>query len=209
MLVLLISSLGVHAQLSKDSVQKIIQPYHLGYSYYFDPFIGKPGYGAPWILTADGGAAAIGDNSIYKFDKNGKEKWKRTVKPQFGEIESQSVAEDKKGNLYFFMLSYNPKGYRGGAERIVCYERTGKLLWDKTLSKYTLMNNPTVSYIKQAEDGRIYMRGHVVTDHPEKDKDPVYRYWEGWFDSKGVLTQKDGESIDWKKAEWQSKFKPE
>jgi hypothetical protein len=40
-------------------------------------------------------------------------------------------------------------------------------------------------------------------------KDPVYRYWEGWLDSTGKLTQKANETIDWKKDEWQKKFKPE
>jgi len=206
---LLLAATSGFAQLTMDSLKKIIQPLHLGYSYYFDPFLGKKGYGGPYILTKDGGGAAVGDNVLYKFDKTGKEKWKHTVKPQFGEMETQGVGEDGNGNLYFFMLSYNPKGYRGGAERVVCYDKTGKLLWDKTLSKYTLMNNPIVSYIKTADDGRIYMRGHIVTDKPEKDKDPVYRFWEGWFDAKGVLTQKAGEVIDWKEKKWQTIFKPE
>jgi len=207
---LLFTAATSYGQLTPDSAKKIIQSYQIGYSQYFEDFKEKKGYGAPWILTIDGGAAAIGDFMLYKFDKAGKEKWKRTVKPQFGEMETQAVAEDKKGNLYFFMLSYNPKGYRGGAERIVCFDKTGKLLFDKTLSKYTLMNNPVVSYIKTAEDGRIYMRGHVVTDKPEKDKDPVYRYWEGWLDAKGALTQKVNEPIDWKEKKWMEKvFKPE
>jgi hypothetical protein len=208
-LALFLAGHALYGQLTLDSLKQIVQPYRLGYSYYFDPFAGKAGYGGPWILTADGGGAAFGDNVVYKFDKAGKEKWKRPIKPQFGEMETQVVASDKKSNVFAFMLSYNPKGYRGGAERIVCFDKTGKLLFDKTLSKYTLMNNPVVSYVKTADDGRIYMRGHVVTDTPEKDKDPVYRYWEGWIDAKGVLTQKAGEVIDWKKQEWQQKFKPE
>lgn len=209
LILLLLAWAPGYGQLSIDSLKKIIQPYHLGYSYYFDPFVGKKGYGGPYILTQDGGGAAVGDNVLYKFDKKGKEKWKRTVKPQFGEMETQSVAEDGKGNLCIFLLSYNPKGYRGGAERIVCYDKTGKLLWDKTLSKYTLMNNPIISYIRQNPDGKIYMRGHVVTDKPEQDKDPVYRFWEGWVDGSGKLTQKAGEVIDWKDQKWQAIYKPE
>ncbi|MFL5752586.1 MAG: hypothetical protein ACJ76F_04205 [Bacteroidia bacterium] len=204
-------SLGLsgYGQLSLDSAKKVIAPYRLGYSTYFEPFLEHPGYGAPWILTSDGGAAAFGNDALYKFNKSGKEEWMRTVKPQFNELESQSVAQDTKGNLYVFMLSYDQKRYRGGSERVLCYDKKGKLLWDKTLGAYTLMNNPTVSYISPLKDGRIYMRGHVVKEKPLEDKDPVYRYWEGWLDSTGKLTQKANEEIDWKKDEWQKKFKPE
>jgi hypothetical protein len=206
---LLSFTLNTYGQLTADSVKKVIAPYRLGYSTYFEPFIGKAGYGAPWILTTDAGAAAIGDNVVYKFDKKGKEEWKRNIKPQFGEMESQSVAEDSKGNIYAFMLSYDPKRYRGGSERVVCYDKKGKLLWDKTLGVYTLINNPVVSYIQPLKDGRIYMRGHVTKQKPAEGKDPVYQYWEGWLDATGKLTQQAGEAIDWKKDEWQKKFKPE
>jgi hypothetical protein len=198
-----------YGQLSMDSARNIVSKYRLGSSTYFEPFKERPGYGAPWILTNDGGAAAFGDNMLYKFSKTGKEQWMRTVKAQFDEMESQSVAQDSKGNLYVFMLSYDSKRYRGGSERVLCYDKNGKLLWDKTLGAYTLMNNPTVSYIRALKDGRIYMRGHVVKEKPLEGKDPVYRYWEGWLDSTGKLTQKANEEIDWSKDEWQKKFKPE
>lgn len=207
--ILLVSSLTAYSQLTLDSAKKVVASYRLGYSTYFEPFLEHPGYGAPWILTSDGGAAAFGDNMLYKIDKTGKEVWKREVKVQFDEMESQSVAQDTKGNLYAFMLSYDSKRYRGGSERVVCYNKTGKLLWDKTLGVYTQMNNPVVSYIRSLADGRIYMRGHVVKEKPIEGKDPVYRYWEGWLDSTGKLTQKANEVIDWKKDEWQKKFKPE
>jgi hypothetical protein len=207
--VFLLISTTSFGQLSLDSARKVIQSYRLGYSTYFEPFVEKKGYGAPWILTNDGGAAAFGDNMLYKFDKTGKEQWKRSVKPQFNELESQSVAQDTKGNLYVFMLSYDEKRYRGGSERVLCYDKAGKLLWDKTLGAYTVMNNPTVSYIRPLTDGRIYMRGHVVKEKPLEGKDPVYSYWEGWLNSAGVLTQKAGEVIDWSKDDWQKKFKPE
>jgi len=203
-----ISSLA-YGQLTMETAKEIIQPYHLGYSTYFDPFVEKPGYGAPWILTADGGAAAFGDNQLYRFSKDGKELWNRPVKPQFGEIENQAVAEDTKGNLYAVTLSYDPKRYRGGSERVVCYDKTGKLLWDKTLGAYTLLNNPTVDWIKPLDDGRIYMRGHVVKEKPAEGKDPVYKFWEGWLDKTGKFTQKVGDPIDWSKEEWQKMFKPE
>jgi hypothetical protein len=209
MAIFLITSLTGYAQLPLDSAKKVIATYRLGYSTYFEPFLEHAGYGAPWILTNEGGAAAFGDNMLYKFDKTGKEEWKRTVKPQFDEMESQSVAQDTKGNLYVFMLSYDSKRYRGGSERVLCYTKQGKLLWDKTLGAYTQMNNPVVSYIRSLQDGRIYMRGHVVKEKPLEGKDPVYRYWEGWLDSMGKLTQKANEPIDWNKEEWQKKFKPE
>jgi len=209
LVIFLVACTTAYGQLSLDSAKKVIAKYRLGYSTYFDPFLEQPGYGAPWILTGDGGAAAFGDNLLYKFDKSGKEEWKRTINPQFDEMESQSVAQDAKGNLYAFMLSYDEKRYRGGSERVVCYDNKGKLLWDKTLGAYTLINNPIVSYIRPLKDGRIYVRGHTVKEKPVEGKDPVYRYWESWLDSTGKLTQQTGEVIDWSKEEWQKKFKPE
>jgi hypothetical protein len=209
LIVFLSFGLTAKAQLTMQSAKEKIAGYRLGYSTYFEPFLEKPGYGAPWILTADGGAAAFGDNVLYKLNKTGKDQWRRTVKPEFGEMECQGVAEDTKGNLYVFMLSYDPKRYRGGSERVLCYDKTGKLLWDKTLGAYTLMDNPTISYIRALTDGRIYMRGHVVKDKPLEGKDPVYRYWEGWLDSTGKFTQSAGEIIDWKKDDWQKRIRPE
>lgn len=198
-----------YGQLTMDSLKKIVQPYRLGYSYYFDAFVGKTGYGAPWILTTDGGGAGFGDNVLYKFDKQGKEVWKRTVKPQFNdETETQVMAQDSKGNFYLFLLQYNHKLYRGGAERVVCYDKTGKLLWDKALGQYSPLNNPTVSYVKPTSDGKIYMRGHVAKEKGANG-DPKYLFWEGWIDATGKLIQKTGEAIDWGKPEWQAKFKPE
>src|SRR5688572_20401086 len=173
---------GSFAQLTMDSLKIIVQPLYLGYSSYFSEFAGKEGYGGPYILTRDGGAAAFGDNVVYKFDKKGKQIWKRAIKDRFEEMETQVVAEDSKGNLYAFMLEYNRKVYRGGTERIVCYDKTGKLLWDKVLGKYAALNNPIVSYVKPTTDGRIYMRGHVAKEK-KANGDPKYLYWEGWYDA--------------------------
>ncbi|MFO0357313.1 MAG: hypothetical protein ACK50A_10175 [Sphingobacteriaceae bacterium] len=209
LVILLFTGLIGQAQISADSAKKLIKSYRLGYSSYFDPFIGKAGYGAPWIISKDGNVIVFGDNTLIKVASNGKEMWKRTLKPIGDETECQSVAEDVKGNLYTFMLVYDQKKYRGGCERVVCYDKTGKLLWDKYLGTFTLLNNPTVSYIKPDKEGKIYMRGHVAKDKPAEGKDPVYLYWEGWLDVTGKLTQKAGEAIDWKQDKWQKIFKPE
>lgn len=206
--VLVMISSGSFAQLTMDSLKKITQPLYLGYSSYFSDFAGKPGYGGPYFPTKDGGGAAFGDNVLYKFDKKGKQIWKRAIKDRYQEMETQVAAEDSKGNIYCFMLEYNRKLYRGGNERIVCYDKTGKLLWDKTIGKAAALNNPIVSYVKTTQDGKIYMRGHVGYEMKENG-DPKYLYWEGWLDATGKLTQKATEEIDWKKDEWQKKFKPE
>ena len=203
-----VSSIAL-AQLSLDTIKIITQPYYLGYSTYFADFEAKPGYGGPYIQTIDGGAAAFGDNVVYKFSKAGKEVWKRTIRPQFSEMETQCVATDKQGNLFAFMLSYDPKRYRGGSERVVCYDKAGKLLFDKTLGQYTLLNNPTVSYVRSLPDGRIYMRGHIAKKQPVEGKDPEYQFWEGWLNSKGILTQKAGAVIDWSDGKWMKMFKPD
>ena len=206
----LLTALGytATAQLTMDSLKKIVQPLYLGYSTYFSEFAGKPGYGGPYFLTKDGGGAAFGDNVLYKFDKKGKQTWKRVIKDRYQEMETQVAAEDSKGNLYCFMLEYNRQVYRGGNERIVCYDKTGKLLFDKTIGKAAALNNPIVSYVKPTEDGRIYMRGHMAKEK-KPNGDPKYLFWEGWMDATGKLTQTTGEEIDWSKPEWQKKFKPE
>lgn len=206
---LFFASSMAYGQLTMKSAYDSIAKYRLGYSSYFQPFLDHPGYGAPLILTSDGGAAAFGNDELYKLDKEGKQEWVRVIKPQFDEMECQGVAQDTKGNLYAFMLSYDPKRYRGGSERVLCYDKEGNLLWDKTLGTYTVMNNPTISYIRSLTDGRIYLRGHIVKEKPVEGKDPVYRYWEGWLNSAGKFTQKAGEVIDWAKGEWKTKFQPE
>jgi hypothetical protein len=210
-------STTVFGQLSVADVRNLNSTYKIGSYSYHEEFIGHKGYGAPVIQTADGGGAAFGGwadekgscGLLVKVDKNGKEQWKKIVRPQFDEMETQSVVEDKEGNLYVYLLSYDYKRYRGGTERIVCYTKAGTLIWDKAIGTHELMNSPTVSYIRALPDGRVEMRGHIVVDKPEEGKDPKYRYWEGWINNKGVLTQKNGEVIDWAKDEWQKKFKPE
>lgn len=200
---------AARAQLTVASAKEIVNTYRVGYSNYFAPFLEHPGYGAPWILTRDGGAAIYGDNMLYKLDRTGKEEWMQRVIPEFNALESQGVVEDASGNLYVFMLSYDNRRYRGGSERVLCYDRKGEVLWDRTLGAYTLKNNPTVSYIRALDDGRIYLRGHVVTEDPEQGKDPRYHFWEGWLDSTGKLEQQSGDVIDWAKGEWQKWYAPE
>jgi hypothetical protein len=204
-------------QMSIENARNLVSVYRVGSYSYHEEFIGHKWYGAPVILTADGGAAVFGGwadekgscGLLAKVDKNGKEQWKQIVRPQFDHIETQSVVEDKAGNIYVFLLSYDHKKYRGGTERVLCYDKTGKLLWDKTLGTYDVMNSPTVSYIRALPDGRVELRGHVVTDKPEENKDPIYREWDGWLDNKGNLKEKVGEVIVWSKGEWQKRLKPE
>jgi len=213
LLILLFVNVTVYGQLTIQQAQDSLRKYHLGTSTYFDDFIGHPGYGAQVVTTSDGGAAGFGDGDygteIIKLNKNGKVEWRRKINKQFEETEPQCVAQDKAGNFYVFILNYNPKGYRGGAERVICINKTGTILWDKILGTYTLLNRPTVSYVNALNDGRIEMRGHMVKEQPAPGKDPNYRYWQGWFTSKGILTEKIGDVIDWKNSEWQKKFKPE
>jgi hypothetical protein len=213
---LMISSLSF-GQLTLGDARTEARKYKLGSYSYHEDFIGHAGYGAPLILTSDGGAAFLGDTGdstgsygqMVKLNKAGVEEWKQMIRPQFDEMESQSVAEDKKGNYYLFMLSYDSKRYRGGSERIVFLDKSGKILWDKTIGEYTLTKNPVISYIRTLDDGRIYLRGHVVTDEPAKGKDPEYRFWEGWIDNQGNITRKTGDIINWSDKKWETQFKPD
>jgi hypothetical protein len=211
----LLFNVAAYGQLTVDVVrEKAVIKYHIGTYSYHEQFIGHKSYGAPLILTSDGGGAAFGSGDegimLVKLDKEGKEQLKRIIKPKGNETESQSVVQDKNGNYYLFMLTYDETKYRGGCERVVCLNKAGTILWDKFIGSCNLVNNPTVSYIRALSDGRIALRGHVVKETPPEGKDPTYYYWEGWLDKAGKLTQKTGPVIDWKKQEeWQSRLKPE
>jgi hypothetical protein len=198
-------------QLTLKRAQDSLQKFHISSYSYMDDFKGHKGYGASVILTKDGGAAAFGhgDNGagIYKLDTAGRKKWEKFFTPQFTELELQSIVQDIYGNYYVCMLSYDEKRYRGGTERVICLDKNGKILWDKTLGNYTVMNSPTIQYMHQLPDGRIELRGHVVIDKQEKDKDPVYRFWQGWINAKGVYTQKTGEVINWSDQKWKNFYK--
>jgi hypothetical protein len=199
-------------QMTIQRAQDSLQKYHLGASTYFGDFTGHPSYGAHVILTLDGGAVGFGDGDegteLIKLDKSGKVTWRKKIKKQFEETEPQCVAQDNLGNFYVFILNYNPNGYRGGCERVICYNKLGTFLWEKILGKYTLLNCPTVSYVRALKDGRIEMRGHVVREKPVEGQDPKYHYWQGWFNGKGLLTEKTGDIMDWSNPEWMNKYKP-
>jgi outer membrane protein assembly factor BamB len=202
------------AQVTIDQAKELtVQKYHLGSSTYFNDFIGHAGYGAMVILTNDGGAAAFGDGDeglmLVRINKSGTEQWKRKITSKGDEMETQAVAEDKAGNFYLFMLVYDNAKYRGGCERVICFSRAGVQLWDKFLGPFAIVNNPVVSWVRSALDGRISMRGHIVTEPPAEGKDPSYHFWEASINSKGFVAQKSGEVIDWGKDEWKKKFKPE
>lgn len=206
-----------NAQMTIQQARELSNSYQLGSYSYHQQFIGFKNYGAPLILTKDGGMAVYGDGEVdgkacgvlVKTDKNGKEQWKKSIVKQFDELESQSVVESSTGNFLVFMLSYDHTRYRGGSQRVICYDKNGKQLWDKTLGKYTLANNPTISYIKALPDGRIALRGHIVLKEAVEGNDPVYNYWEGWLDGTGKLTQKTGKVLDWSDKSWEDLYKPE
>lgn len=211
---LLVTSNVTYGQLTMDMARdSMVRKYHIGTYSYHEQFMGHKGYGAPLILTSDGGGAAFGDGDegimLVKVDANGKEQWK-TILPQKGdESESQSVVQDAMGNFYVFGLVYDHTKYRGGCERAVFITKAGKVVWDKFIGSCQLVNNPTVDYMKALGDGRIALRGHVVKVKPVEGKDPAYHFWEGWLDKTGKLTQKFGDVIDWKDPKWQDLFKPE
>jgi len=130
-------SASTYGQLTLRQAQDSLQHYHLGVSTYFSDFLGHAAYGAGVNLTKDGGAVGFGDGDngleLIKLDKTGKTQWRKSIKKQFEETEAQCVALDSLGNFYVFMLNYNPAGYRGGSERVVCFSSKGVQLCDKML----------------------------------------------------------------------------
>src|SRR5258708_5489976 len=212
-ILLLVTSMG-YGPLTIDIAQdSAVKKYHISSYSYHEQFKGHKGYGAPLILTADGGGAAFGDGDegamLVKLDKSGKVQWKRIIQPKGDEMESQSVVQDANGNHYVFILVYDNAKYRGGCERVIFLNKTGTIVWDKFIGSFSLLNNPTVAYMRTLSDGRIALRGQVVTQSPPKGEDPKYLFWEVWINNKGILTQKTGAVIDWKNQDWQKFFKPE
>ncbi len=206
-------NIQAYSQLTFQQAQDSLRKYRLGTSTYFDEFEGHDSYGARINLTKDGGAVGFGDGDngleLIKLDKTGNVQWRKSIKKLYDETEAQCVALDNLGNFYCFMLTYNSKVYRGGSERLVCFSNKGVLLWEKMLGPFATVNNPTVSYVRTLNDGRIEMRGHIVKEKPLPGKDPSYHFWQGWYNSKGILTTKTGDIIDWKNPDWKLKFKPE
>jgi len=206
---------SARAQLTVDQARdSAVMKYHIGTYSYHEQFIGHKGYGSPLILTADGGAASFGDGDegimLVKLDKSGKVQWKKILPRKGDETESQSVVQDKNGNYFVFLLTYDNTKYRGGCERVVFLNKSATIGWDKFIGSCALVNSPTVSYIRAIDDGRVSLRGHIVTQKPPEGKDPTYYFWEGWLDKTGKLTQKNGPVIDWKKQEeWQKRLRPE
>jgi len=203
-----------YGQLTMEAAHdSAVLKYHIGSYSYHEQFKGHKGYGASLIQTLDGGAAAFGDGDegcmLVKLDKDGREQWKRIIKPKGDEMESQSVVQDKNGNYYAFILVYDNTKYRGGCERVVFFNKSGVIVWDKYIGAFAQLNNPTIGYSRALPDGRIALRGQVVKKPPVKDQDPQYQFWEGWINSKGVLTQKAGAVIDWKDQSWKKFFEPQ
>jgi len=204
------------AQLTIDQAKEATLQLHLSSYSYLEPFLGHAGYGAPVILTSDNGAAAFGDGDegpmMVKFNQTGAIEWKCKFPAKGEEMELQSVVQAKSGDYFVFALVYDNEKFknRAGCERAAYINKKGVIVWDKFIGSCAQVNSPTVSYIRALPDGRISLRGHVVKQAPPKDKDPTYQFWEGWINSKGVMTQKAGAVIDWKKTEeWQSRLKPE
>lgn len=213
-IVFLLAVTSAYGQLTLDMAgDSTVRKFHLGQYSYHEQFKGYKGYGAPLILTADGGAAAFGNGDegimLVKLTNEGRIQWKRTIKPLGDESEAQSVVQDRLGNYYVFILVHDRTKGRAGCERVIFFNKTGTVVWEKFLDACSLLNNPTVSYIRSLSDGRIALRGHVVTEKPAEGKDPRYHFWEGWLNSKGILTQKKGSVIDWSNKEWEKKFRPE
>jgi len=210
---------SIHAQdatlqvLTLSNVKTIAREHNYRSYSYHEEFEGHEGYAAPVILIADGGAVFFGDTeesvNVVKLNKNGEVEWKAPIITKFDEMETQSVIQDQNGNYFAFVISYNYGKYRGGSERVIHLNEEGKILWDKTLGDYTLMNNPHCSYIHLLEDGRLALRGHIVTEPQEKGDDPEYHFWEGWLNNKGDITQEIGDVIDWSDPGWKNFFKVE
>ena len=206
-LFLLSTTIGF-SQISIKDAKTMAKNYNMiSYSYH-QPFEGHKGYAAPIIITNNNGILFFGNTkengipSLMHLNSTGELVWTTPILKKHDEMEIQSVVQDLDGNFYAFLLSYKYSAYRGGSERVIKLDSTGKIKWDIILGEYGLVNSPHCSYIKLHEDGRISLRGHVVTDKAVEGKDPEYKSWQGWLNTKGELIQKIGTVIDWSNSDW-------
>lgn len=205
-----LAPLMAHTQISIDQAKLAAQGLHLGSYSYHEVFIGHANYGAPVILTDDGGAALFGAGEseegsgalLVKLNSAGEEEWSTLITTTDEEMEPQSVIQNAGGDYFVFMLVYNSEKYRGGCQRMVKLDAQGNLLWDKMVGEFTLLNNPTIGRIMKLSDGSIQLRGQVVIDEPVEGHDPQYRFWEAMLSWEGQLKQEVGGVIDWKQDDW-------
>jgi len=218
LLFVILGSFVANAQLSTQLAKDAGSLYNLSYYTYFEGFEGHEGYAAPAVQTRDGGAIVGGtdyiesavEGVVMKLNSDGREMWMKRFEPAYDDLEVQGILQDNSGNYFVFILSYNYKKYGGGVERVIYLDPQGEVVWDKLIGTYTLLNSPTFSWIRLMEDGRVAMRGSIVTEKPLKGADPSYHYWEGWLTNTGELTQQVGEVMDYENdPSWELKFLPE
>lgn len=211
-LVLFIFTTG-HCQLSLSAAKSVAAKYKLHSYSYHEKFEGHNDYAAPIILTQNGGTVFFSDSisnasrGIIKLSRDSKVEWEIAIAPKHDEYETQSIIQDREGNYYAFMLSYNRKIYRGGSERVIYIGNDGTILWDIILGDYGIVNSPLCSFIRLTEKNQLELRGHIVTKDPEKDRwgyyiDPEYHQWTGWLKKDGSYLQSIGDIIDWANKDW-------
>ena len=204
---LLTATIGF-SQISIKDAKIMAKNYNMISYNYHQPFEGHKNYAAPIIVTNNNGVLFFGNTKengspvLMHLNSIGEIEWSTPINKKFDEMEVQSVVQDLDGYFYAFVLSYNYKVYRGASERVIKLDSTGNVKWDIILGDYGLINSPHCSYIKLHDDGRLSLRGHIVTDKAEEGKDPKYNSWQGWLNAKGELIQKIGGVIDWSNAEW-------
>ena len=214
-LILLFISSASFAQLTLSAAKIAAEEYNFRTYSYHQQFEGHNGYAAPIILLANDGAIFFGDSedeesvNLVQLDKEGNLVWQTPISAKFDEMETQSVIQDKDENYYAFVLSYNYSKYRGSSERVIHLDKNGKILWDIMMGNYTLKNNPQCSYIHLLDDGRLALRGHIVSEAAKEGDDPEYHFWQGWLNNKGEWTQEIGNVIDWADPSWKDFLKVE
>ena len=200
--ILVLITTQAFGQISLDDAKKLAAEHQFTTYRYHQKFEGHAEYSAPIVISDETIVFFSKDKqtkeyALKKIKSDGELIWKFPVKQNYDELESQSLLITEEGMIFAFLLSYNYDVYRGGTERVILLDSEGSVVWDKLIGEFGLVNSPTFSWIRINEDGKVEMRGHIVTEFVEEDERPVYHYWRGWLDSEGNLNQEIGDALDW------------
>jgi len=163
-------------------------------------YIGKADFGAPVIITRDGGLAILGNyaegetNGVKLVFLNEKKEvmWSHFFGSKNDNLDAQIIIEDRTGFFYVFMEAKDKKTPSDMRERVVKINGLGDVDWDYALERKEDNYHRRCTYVKLHEDGKhLLLFGTVQPDKVAIDNNEHYS-WKAKLDGHGKLIQEIG-----------------